>query len=162
MVERVIDDGLVLVRARNQGDISSAVTAVGQYTDLSEKALTFNIEESGETASVRPHGPNRRRRVLAGSEGGTLSLSFVRDSGDADADPETEFETIWAAGRRFNFVIQENRSGLGDPPVPLATPGNPQYAGSAVITSRTPFTLDGVALFNVSADLDRDYARYVA
>ena len=35
MVERVITDGLVLVRARNQGDISSAVTAIGQYEDLS-------------------------------------------------------------------------------------------------------------------------------
>ena len=42
-----------------------------------------------------------------------------------------------------------------------ASDANPQYTGSAVITSRTPFTLDGVALFNVSADLDRDYARRV-
>ena len=54
---------------------------------------------------------NRRNRVLAGAdERARSTLSFVRDSGDADADPEAEFETIWAAGRRFNFVIQEDRN----------------------------------------------------
>ena len=73
------------------------------------------------------------------------------------------FEVIWAAGRRFNYVIQENRESLLDAGdyVGDASDENPQYTGSAIITARTPFTLDGVALFNVSADLDRDYARRV-
>ena len=165
MVEKVITDGLVLVKAAATGDIDAEVTAIGTYVDLSEKALTFNPEETGENAQVRPHGPNRRVRVLAGQESGTLALSFVRDSGGTP-DPEATFELIWAAGRRFNFVIQEDRTALKALTTPFAvTPAasdaNPQYTGSAVITSRTPFTLDGVALFNVTADLDRDYARRV-
>ena len=161
MVERVITDGLVAVKA-GAADITAEVTALTTWEDLSSKALTFNIEETGETASVRPHGTNRRNRVLAGAESGTLALSFVRDSGGA-VDPEAVFEVIWAAGRRFNYVIQENRESLLDAGdyVGDASDENPQYTGSAVITSRTPFTLDGVALFNVSADLDRDYARRV-
>ena len=134
------------------------------YEDLSAKALTFNIEETGETASVRPHGTNRRNRVLAGAESGTLTLSFVRDSGGA-VDPEAVFEVIWAAGRRLNYVIQENRDALATGALgviePVASDENPQYTGSAIVTARTPFTLDGVALFNVACDLDRDYARRV-
>ena len=80
MVERVITDGLVAVKA-GAADITAEVTALTTWEDLSSKALTFNIEETGETASVRPHGTNRRNRVLAGAESGTLALSFVRDSG---------------------------------------------------------------------------------
>ena len=163
MVERVISDGLVLVKA-GAADITAEVVVTTNWENLSSKALTFNIAETGETASVRPHGANRRNRVLAGAESGTLELSFVRDS-DGTPDPEAVFEGIWAAGRRFNFVIQEDRLALTVPPAVVVTPAasaaNPQYTGSAVITSRTPFTLDGVALFNVSADLDRDYARRV-
>ena len=147
------------------GDITAEVTtAATPWVDLSSKALTFNPEETGETASVRPHGPNRRVRVLAGQESGTIGFSFVRDSGGTP-DPEATFEAIWAAGRRFNFVIQEDRNalatGAGGAIEPVASDENPQYTGSAVCTARTPFTLDGVALFNVSADLDRDYARRV-
>ena len=165
MVEKVLTDGLILVKAAETGDVTAEVTATTGYTDLSTKALTYNPEETGETASVRPHGRNRRRRVLAGEESGTLGLSFIRDSGGSP-DPEATFELIWAAGRRFNFVIQDDRFPLfnsDNPPiiVPAASDANPQYTGSAIITSRTPFTLDGVALFNVSADLDRDYARRV-
>ena len=162
MVERVITDGLVLVKAGAADITAEVVTAAAPWVDLSSKALTFNITETGETASVRPHGINRRNRVLAGAESGTLELSFVRDSGGSP-DPESAFEDIWAAGRRLNYVIQENRDALdvAGTITPGASDENPQYTGSAIVTSRTPFTLDGVALFNVACDLDRDYARRV-
>ena len=66
MVERVITDGLVLIRPRKNGDILAAVSAIGQYEDLSAVALTYDINESQANASVRPHGTNRRARVLPG------------------------------------------------------------------------------------------------
>ena len=173
MVERVIDDGLVLLNVAATGDISAAVAALTGYTDFSAVALTFNIDESQTNVTVLPHGENRRARVLSGQRTGTITLTFVRNPGGTlngeTIDVEAAFETIKAAGGRFQFVIQENRAALFDATtmaiIPAASPANPQYAGSAIFTSINPFgSADGTtaAVVSVTADLDRDYARYTA
>ena len=174
MAERVINDGLVLLNVAATGDISAAVAALTGYTDFSAVALTFNIDESQTNVTILPHGENRRARVLSGQRSGTLTMTFLRNpsgvgSGNETIDVEAAFETIKAAGGRFQFVIQEDRASLitspAIVPVPAASPANPQYAGSAIFTSINPFgTADGTtaAVVSVTADLDRDYARYTA
>ena len=168
MAERIIDDGMVIVQAMATGDLTASVDAIGAYVDLSKAAVAFTISESQTNVTVLPHGENRRARVLSGQQSGTLSMTFLRNPAGTP-DPEMTFETIKAGGGRFNFAIQEDRAALiaqGDTdPTPDASPANPQYAGSAVLTSLDPFgTADGTsaASLTVTADLDRDYARYTS
>ena len=165
MVEKVIVDGLVLVLGAASGDLAAAVDALGMYNDLSTKALTYNIEESGEVATIRPHGTNPRGRSLAVGKSGTISLTFIRDPGGTP-DPGMTLGNIWrTASRRFHFAIQDDRSVLGSPVVPLASAGNPQQAGSAVMTSFNPFGEAAgaeVAVVIVNGILDRDYAEYTS
>ena len=169
MAERVIDDGMVIVQAMATGDLNASVDdAIGSYIDLSEAALTFNIDESQTNVPVRPHGSNRRARILSGQQSGTLAMTFLRNP-DGTPDPETTFETIKAGGGRFQFAIQEHRTplltGASGALVPAGSTGNPQYAGSAVLTAINPFgAADGstAAVVSITADLDRDYARYTS
>ena len=165
MVERAITDGLVLVEAAATGDVTAAVTAVGTYTDLSPKALTYNISESRANATVNPHGAIPRGRVLAGPITGTIAMTFLRDS-DGTPDPEALLEGIHSSHGRLHFVIQDDRSDLtvGGNVTPAASDANPQYAGSAMINGIDYFgPADGTpSVVSVTCDLDRDFARYTS
>ena len=114
MAERVIDDGMVIVQAMATGDLNASVVALGGYTDLSQAALTFNIDESQTNVPVRPHGSNRRARILSGQQSGTLSITFLRNPAGTP-DPETTFETI-KGGRRAVQFCHSGGSGRFDCP----------------------------------------------
>ena len=170
MVEKSLIDGLVLVKEAASGDLSASVDALAGWTDLSTKALTYNITDSRANGNIRPHGTNPRSRATAGAVTGTISMAFLRDSGGT-VDPEATLEGIHKTHGRLQFVIQDDRSDLianaGDPVIPDATAVNPQYVSSAIINSIDYFGVaDGAggtaAVVSVSADLDRDFARYVA
>ena len=166
MVEKSLTDGLVLVKEAASGDLSASVDDLAGWTDLSTKALTYNITDSRANGNIRPHGTNPRSRATAGAVTGTISMAFLRDSGGA-VDPEATLEAIHKTHGRLQFAIQDDRSELGAPPTPAATAGNPQYASSAIINSVDYFGVaDGnggtAAVVSVTADLDRDFARYVA
>ena len=166
MVEKALVDGLLLIQEAAAGDLTAEVMAVGAYTDLSSKALTYNIADTRANGSTRPHGINPRVRVSAGAISGTINITCLRDSGGA-IDPEALFEGIHKSHGRFQFVIQDDRSDLGGPPpTPAASDANPQYTSSAVISSIDYFGVaDGngntAAVVSVTADLDRDFARRV-
>ena len=83
MVEKVIVDGLVLIKAKT-ADLTAAVTGMvpADYKDYSRKALTFDVNQSRAAVEVRPHGTNPMSRQLGGAVNGTLNLTFLRDPGD--------------------------------------------------------------------------------
>ena len=166
MVERAITDGLVLLKAAPTGDLTAEVTTLTGWTDMSPKALTYNINETRGNAGVRPHGANPRTRQLPGAITGTIALTFLNDAG-GDPDPESFLEAIHSADGRLQYVIQDDREALATGALgviePVASSGNPQRAGSAIINSIDYFGPgDGTAsIVSVSCDMDRDYARRV-
>ena len=165
MVEKALVDGLLLIKEAAAGDITAEVTATATWTDLSSKALTYNIADTRANGATRPHGTNPRVRVSAGAVSGTINITCLRDSGGA-IDPEATFEAIHKTHGRLQFAIQDDRSDLGDPVMPSASDANPQYTSSAVISSIDYFGVaDGngntAAVVSVTADLDRDFARRV-
>ena len=90
MVEKSLVDGLLLVKEAATGDIVADVVATTGYTDLSSKALTYNIVDSRANAGIRPHGTNPRQRMTAGSISGTITIACLRDSGGTP-DPEATY-----------------------------------------------------------------------
>lgn len=166
MAERIITDGLVLVKAAPSGDITAAVTATTGWTDLSEFALTMSLDTARNAVAVNPHGPNPKSRVLPGARTGTMVLTFLRSEG-ASPDPADFFEGIDDANGRLQFCIQLDRSSLisGGTLTPAASASNPQYVGSAVITALASWgegDADSPAAIRVSLDTDKDFARYRA
>ena len=169
MVEKALVDGMVLVKSAETGDIAAAVTAVATWIDLSTKALTYNIADTRANSSTRPHGTNPRSRVTAGAVTGTISMTFLRDSNSGGVNPEAVLEAIHKSHGRMQFAIQDDRSELLEADGTLmtaeASDTNPQYASSAIISSVDYFGVaDGnggtAAVVSVTADLDRDFARY--
>ena len=165
MVEKALNDGLLLIKEAATGDITAEVVDTAGWTDLSPKALTYNIADTRANGSIRPHGTNPRSRVTAGAVTGTINITCLRDSGGTP-DPEAVFEGIHKTHGRLQLAIQDDRSDLGDPPTPSASDTNPQYTSSAVINSIDYFGVaDGnggtAAVVSVTADLDRDFARRV-
>ena len=165
MVEKVIVDGLVLIKAKD-GDVTAAITALGTYIDYSGKALTFDPAQARTAVEVRPHGTNPMARQLSGGVNGTINFTFLRDPGGTP-DVEADLQAIFDDDGLITFVVQDDRAvliGVGDTdPTPAASPTNPQYAGGALITSLTPFgTADGTsaATVIVACNLDRDYKVY--
>ena len=166
MVERAITDGLVLLKAAETGDLTTEVTDLAGWTDMSGKALTYNINESRANAGVNPHGTNPRTRQLAGRITGTIAMTFLNDAGGTP-DPESFLEAIHSDHGRLQFAIQDDRNalatGAGGVIEPDPSGANPQRTGSAIINSIDYFgTADGTAsVVSVTCDLDRDFARRV-
>ena len=102
MVEKALVDGLLLIQEAAAGDLTAEVMAVGAYTDLSSKALTYNIADTRANGSTRPHGINPRVRVSAGAISGTINITCLRDSGGT-IDPEALFEGIHKATAGFSL-----------------------------------------------------------
>lgn len=166
MAARNISDGLLLVKAAATGDVVTKVTALTGWTDLSAAALTMSIDTSRNTNPVTPYGTNNKARVIPGSRAGSMSLTLLRDDG-ATPDPAKFFEDIDDANGRFSFCVQQDRTAtlVSNAVVPKAAATNPQYAGSAVITALETWgdgSPDSPAIISITADLDRDYARYWA
>ena len=165
MVEKVIVDGLVLIKAKT-ADVTAAITALTGYVDYSEKALTFDVNQSRAAVEVRPHGTNPMSRQLGGAVNGTINLTFLRDPGGA-VDVEKDLQAIFDDDGLITIAIQDDRDALVDATtmavIPAASAANPQYAGGALITSITPFgTADGgsAATVLIACNLDRDYKVY--
>ena len=166
MVERAITDGLVLLKAAPTGDLTAEVTDLAGWTDMSGKALTYNINESRANAGVAPHGSNPRTRRLAGRITGTIAFTFLNDAGGTP-DPESFLEAIHSADGRLQYVVQDDRNalatGAGGAIEPDPSDANPQRTGSAIINSIDYFgAADGTpSVVSVTCDLDRDFARRV-
>ena len=165
MAEKVIVDGLVLIRAKI-ADLTSAVSSAAGYEDYSTKALTFDVNQSRAAVEVRPHGTNPMSRQLGGAVNGTLNITFLRDPGGA-VDVEADLQTIFDDDGLITVVIHDDRDALdvAGTITPDASPANPQYAGGALITSITPFgTADGgsAATVLIACNLDRDWKVYRA
>ena len=166
MVEKVIVDGLVLIKAKT-ADLTAAITAVAGYKDYSTKALTFDVNQSRAAVEVRPHGTNPMSRQLGGAVNGTLNLTFLRDPGSVMEDVEADLQAIFDDDGLITVVIHDDRDALdvAGTITPDASPANPQYAGGALITSITPFgTADGgsAATVLIACNLDRDWKVYRA
>ena len=82
MVEKALIDGLVLVKEAASGDLSAEVDGLAGWTDLSTKALTYNITDSRANGNIRIRmEPTPDQRATAGAVTGTISMAFLRDSG---------------------------------------------------------------------------------
>ena len=164
MAQQLFDNAFVGIKAAATGDNGAEVTALADAgTDTSPAFLGGNINDSGEVASIRPHGTNQRQRVFAGPVSGAIALNYLSDDGNADFDPGAFWGGIWTAtNRRFAFVIQPNRTALGSPIEPAAADGNPQSVGSAIMTGIDYWGPgDGTPMvINITAALDRDFARH--
>ena len=169
MAQQLMKDAFVAAQASAALDNSAEIDMLADAgIDTSAAFLGGSINDTGEVASVRPHGTNARQRVLAGAVSGTIALNYLSDDGNADFDPGAFWGAIWETpSRRFSYVIQPNRESLkanaGAPVIPGAAPGNPQTVGSAIMTGIDYWGPgDGSApmVVNVTGALDRDFKRY--
>ena len=150
--EKTLVNPLALFRPAPEGDVVAAVTAVLGWTLLEPQTVSFNL--SRETQRLQPTGGRHRGKVLGGGAGGTIAVGFIRTDGET-LDPAAFFEPIEATiTGRFQFACQPSKVA-----VPLATDANPQYAGSAVITSVDIWGAGGTApaVIVVNAEVDSDY-----
>ena len=182
MAQQLFKDALVLVKAAPTGGNGTEVdvSTTPKYTDSSFQFLGGNIDDSGEVATVRPHGIDPRGEPLAGAVTGTITLNYLSNDG---ATPIIDFDAgmfwtgIWETpSRRFAFAIQPNREALkgtaaivGPPayaigePQPGSVAGNPQSTGSAVLTSISYWgdgTAESPMLVNVVAQVARGFTRH--
>ena len=158
MAEYVVSDGRVLVKEAASGDISEAITTNDGYTDMSGVALTMLIETTRNAVSILAHGPNRLARQLPGARAGRFVFTFVRDDGGT-IDANAFFSAIDRGSGRFSFGVNTSKVGS----TLVATVGNPQYAGSAIITRLNYWGAgDGnsAAVLAIEAVLDRDFGVY--
>ena len=167
MARLSLTDGMFIAKAAATGDVSAKISALGTYVDLSQWAISVEINDESSNIKSRAFGVNRRPRVLPGTLEGSIEFTLQLDP-EAGNGPEATFDVIQKAGNgRFNFAYQYRRESLikNGALVPTASSDNPQFAGSAIIRRIRPFSgTDGseFSYMTVECDLDHDYDVYRA
>ena len=171
MAQQLFSDALVMVKAAPTGTNAAEIDDAAKYATYSDSSPAFlggNIDDSGEVATIRPHGVDPRGEPLAGAVTGAITLNYVSDDGNADFDPGQWWTGIWdTPSRRFAFGIQPNRESLktAGAVIPAAAAGNPQSTGSAVMTGLNYWgdgTAESPMLVNVTAQIARGFTRHFA